>query len=125
VLLRLAYLGATNALVLLRLLPMSSRDKEAEILSPRRQLLVLRRQLGPGRVRFTRAERAFLAVLLHRLPRDVLRRLNLVVRPDTVLRWHRGMLARRHARPLPVHRDVEVVGARQPGGLLQFRERVA
>jgi transposase InsO family protein len=39
-----------------------------------------------------------LAALLHRLPRDVLKRLHLVVRPDTVLRWHRDMAARRHAR---------------------------
>ena len=39
-----------------------------------------------------------LAALLHRLPRDVLKRLPLVVRPDTVLRWHRDVVARRHAR---------------------------
>ncbi len=34
---------------------------------------------------------------MHRLPRDVLRRLRLLVRPDTVLRWHRDPVARRHA----------------------------
>ena len=96
-LLRLAYLGVTNAFALLRLLPMSDRDKDAEILALRHQLLVLQRQLGPGRVRFTPADRALLAALLHRLPRDVLKRLHLVVRPDTVLRWHRDLLARRHA----------------------------
>jgi hypothetical protein len=39
-----------------------------------------------------------LAALLHRLPRYVLKRLRPVVRPDTVLRWHRDMLARRQAR---------------------------
>src|SRR5258707_1280353 len=77
---------------------MSSRDKDAEILALRHQLLVLQRQLGPGRVRFTAGGRALLAALLHRLPSDVLKRLHLVVRPDTVLRWHRDMLARRHAR---------------------------
>jgi putative transposase len=97
VLLRLAYLGVTNAFALLRLLPMSSQEKDAEILALRHQILVLQRQLGPGRVRFTPADRALLAALLHRLPRDVLKRLHLVVRPDTVLRWHRGMLAHRHA----------------------------
>ena len=89
-LLRLAYLGVTNAFALLRLLPMSSRDKDAEILALRHQLSVLQRQLGPDRVRFTAGDRALLAALLHRLPRDVLNRLHLVVRPDTVLRWHRG-----------------------------------
>jgi putative transposase len=98
VLLRLAYLGVTNMFALLRLLPMSNQDKDAEILALRHQLLVLQRQLDPGRARFTPVDRALLAALLHRLPRQVLKRLHLVVRPDTVLRWHRDMLARRHAR---------------------------
>jgi hypothetical protein len=90
VLLRLTYLGLVNVFALLRLLPMSSRDKDAEILALRHQLLVLQRQLGPGRVRFTPADRSLLAALLHRLPRDVLESLHLVVCPDTVLRWHRA-----------------------------------
>ena len=97
VLLRLAYLGVANVFALLRLLPMSSRDKDAEILALRHQLSVLQRQLGPDRVRFTPGDRALLAALLHRLPRDVLKGLHLVVRPDTVLRWHRDMVARGHA----------------------------
>ena len=97
-LLRLAYLGMVNVFALLRLLPTSSRDKDAEILALRHQLLVLHRQLDPGRVRFTPADRALLAALLYGLPRHVLKRLRLVVRPDTVLRWHRNMVARRHAR---------------------------
>ena len=71
-LLRLAYLGVTNVFALLRLLPVSSRDKDVEILALRHRLLVLQRQLGPDRVRFTPADRALLAALLHRLPRDVL-----------------------------------------------------
>ncbi|MFE2187859.1 hypothetical protein [Streptomyces sp. NPDC059455] len=36
-------------------------------------------------------DRAFLAALLHRLPLPALRRLRLLVRPDTVLRWHRDL----------------------------------
>ena len=72
-LLRLAYLGATNVFALLRLLPVSSRDNDAEILALRHQLSVLQRQLGPGRVRFTPADRALLAALLHWLPRHVLK----------------------------------------------------
>jgi hypothetical protein len=51
--LRLAYLSVTNVFALLRLLPMSSRDRDREILALRHQLLVLQRQRGPGRVRFT------------------------------------------------------------------------
>ncbi|WP_328418398.1 integrase core domain-containing protein [Micromonospora sp. NBC_00389] len=111
-LLRLAYLGVTNAFAMLRLLPMSSRDKDVEILALRHQIMVLERQLGKEKVRFDASDRAFLAALLHRPPRDVLRRVRLLVRPDTVLRWHRDLVARRHAavsrprrpgRPRTVH----------------------
>ncbi|MFI1338540.1 integrase core domain-containing protein [Streptomyces sp. NPDC020845] len=96
-LLRLAYLGVTNAFALLRLLPMSDRDKDAEILALRHQITVLERQLGDARLRFTRSYRALLAALLHRMPLPILRRLRLLVRPDTVLRWHRDLARRRHA----------------------------
>ncbi|CAG6395275.1 hypothetical protein SCOCK_300084 [Actinacidiphila cocklensis] len=96
-LLRLAYLTVTNAFAMLRLLPMSDRDRDTEILALRHQIMVLERQLGQERVRFTPGNRAFLAALLHRLPRDVLRRVRLLVRPDTVLRWHRDLVARHHA----------------------------
>jgi putative transposase len=97
VLLRLAYLTVSNAFAMLRLLPMSDREKDAEILALRHQLAVLQRQLGTEKARFTPSDRIFLAALLHRLPKDVLRRLRLLVRPDTVLRWHRDLVARRHA----------------------------
>ena len=50
---RLAYLGVTNTLALLRLLPMSARDKDAEILALRHQIMVLERQLHGERIRFT------------------------------------------------------------------------
>jgi putative transposase len=66
VLLRLAYLGLTNTFALLRLLPMSDRDKDIEILALRHQIGVLQRQLGDTRVRFSPADRALLAALLHR-----------------------------------------------------------
>jgi transposase InsO family protein len=81
----------------LRLLPVSDRDKDAEILALRHQITVLERQLGKVRPRFSPVDRAFLAALLHRLPRDMLGRFRLLVRPETVLRWHRDLLARRHA----------------------------
>jgi hypothetical protein len=58
---------------------------------------VLQRQLAPDKVRFAAADRAFLAALLHRLPRPTLRSPRLLVRPDTILRWHRDLLAGRHA----------------------------
>jgi transposase len=87
----------TNALAMVGLLPMSDHAKDTEILALRHQIAVLQRQLGDERIRFDPSDRALLAALLHRLPRDVLRRLRLLVRPDTVLRWHRDLVAHRHA----------------------------
>jgi putative transposase len=97
VLLRLAYLTVTNTFAVLRLLLMSDRDKDTEILALRHQIAVLERQLGNEKVRFTPSDRAFLAALLHRLSPEVLRRLRLLVRPDTIMRWHRDLINRRHA----------------------------
>jgi putative transposase len=95
VLLRLAYLTVTNTLSLIRLLPMSERDKEVEILVLRHQLAILQRQTP--KPAFTPADRFLLAGLLHHLPLDKLRSVQLLVRPDTILRWHRDLLKRRHA----------------------------
>src|SRR6201982_3499898 len=76
---------------------MSDRDKDVEILALRHQVAMLERQLGTNRPRFSPADRAFLAALLHRLPRDVLGRFRLLITPDTVQRLDRNLLARRHA----------------------------
>ena len=83
---------------MLRLLPMSDRDKDVEILMLRHQITVLERQLHGQKIQFTPVDRAFLAAVLHRLPRDVLRRIRLLVRPDTVLRAHRDLVAGQHAK---------------------------
>ncbi|MGE5156122.1 MAG: hypothetical protein ACM3JP_01325 [Betaproteobacteria bacterium] len=85
---RLAYLAVSNGLAMLRLLPMSDRAKDVEILALRHQFTVLERQLHSQghKIRFAPVDRAFLAALLHRLPRDVLHRVRLLVRPETVLR---------------------------------------
>jgi hypothetical protein len=61
----LAYLAATNACAVLRLMTMSDRDKDIEILALRHQLLVLQRQVG--KPAFTDTDRAILAGLLHHL----------------------------------------------------------
>ena len=82
---------------LLQLLTVSDRNKEIEILALRHQITVMERQLGTTRPQFLSSDRALLAALLNRLPRGVLGRFRLLVRPDTVLRWHRDVLARRHA----------------------------
>jgi hypothetical protein len=94
---RLVYLGVVNVFAVLRLLPGSDRDKDAEILALRHQLAVMQRQLGGQKIRFQPADRALLAALLQHLPRPRLRDLTLLVRPDTILRWHRDLLRARHA----------------------------
>jgi len=96
VLLRLAYLTATNAFTFLRLLPMSDRDKDIEILALRHQLVLQRQVAKPT---YNDTDRAFLAALLHHLPMGKLRHLLLLVHPDTILRWHRNLLKQRCAGP--------------------------
>jgi len=95
VLLRLPYLAVSSVFAFIRLLPMSAVDKDIEIMTLRHQLAVLQRQID--RPRITPTDRAFLAALLHRLPRPKLRQLHLIVSPETVLRWHRDLMRRRHA----------------------------
>ncbi|MFF1692043.1 hypothetical protein ACFVXC_00165 [Streptomyces sp. NPDC058257] len=83
-LLRLVYLTVTNLFGAPRLLPTGDRGKVTEILALRHQLTVPERQLGADRVKLAPQDRAFFAALLVPLPRQVLRRLQLLVRPDTV-----------------------------------------
>jgi putative transposase len=94
--LRLPYLALTGVFTFLRLLPTSSTDKDTEILVLRHQLTVLQRQIGKPRL--TPPDRAFLAALLHRIPRPTLQQLHLIVSPDAILRWHRDLLRGRHTR---------------------------
>ncbi len=93
--LRLAYLALTNTFALICLLPRSDRDKDVEILALRHQLAVLQRKVG--KPAFTPNDRTLLAALLHHLPTQKLRQLRLLMRPDTILRWHRELLNQRHA----------------------------
>src|SRR3569833_1101994 len=93
----MAYLTVTNTFAVLRLLPVGDRDKDTEILVLRHQIAVLERQLGEQKVRFTPPDRALPAALLHHLSPRTLRRMRLLVRPDTVLRWHRDLIRKRHA----------------------------
>ncbi|MGH3170485.1 MAG: hypothetical protein ACRDN0_31970 [Trebonia sp.] len=86
-----------NTFAVLGLLLARDRDGDAEILVLRRQVAVLERQLGGKKVRFTAADRALLAVLLHRLEPRALGRMRLLVCSGTVLRWHRGLVRKRPA----------------------------
>jgi hypothetical protein len=95
----LVYLVVRNLFALVWLLGRPRGSKELEILVLRHELAVLRRQ--SARPRLTRADRAFLAALSRSLPRS--RWASFLVRPDTLLRWHRQLVARRwtysHVRP--------------------------
>ena len=63
----LSYLALTGMIRFLRLLAMSNADKNIEILTLRHQLAVLQRHVGKPRL--TPPDRAFLAALLHTIPR--------------------------------------------------------
>jgi len=96
VLLQLAYLALSSLFTVIRLLSVSDTDKDIEILALRHQLASLQRQIE--RPRLSSTDRVFLAALLHHLPKVRLRRLKLIVSPDTLLRWHRDLIRRHHAR---------------------------
>ncbi|WP_329567561.1 hypothetical protein [Streptomyces sp. NBC_01361] len=97
-LIRFAYLAVTHAFAAPGLLSMNARDKYSEILALRHQVTVLQRQLSPTKTAFRSEDRAFPAALLTPLPRAVPRRLRLLVHPDTVLRRHRDLIKRHHAK---------------------------
>jgi putative transposase len=56
---------------------------------------LLRQQIGRRRLRLTDDDRRRLAVRAYRLGRKVLRDVATIVTPDTLLRWHRQLVARK------------------------------
>src|SRR6266851_6642020 len=56
---------------------------------------VLREQLGGRRVRLTDDQRRRLAARGQRLGRRALKRVATIVTPDTILRWHRRLIAQK------------------------------
>jgi putative transposase len=93
------YLVVRNLFALVWLLGRPRRSKELELLVLRHELAILRRQAPPSKL--TRADRALLAALSRVLPRAAWTSFS--VKPDTLLRWHRHLVARRwrysHAGP--------------------------
>ena len=69
---------------------------------------VLRRQLGGRRLRLTDDDRRKLAARAYRLGRQALREVATIVTPDTLLRWHRQLIARKwtYAKHGPTRRGV-------------------
>jgi len=89
VLSKLAYLTLCRSMQMLVLLVRGDAAKDLEILVLRHQLAVLRRQTP--RPRLEPADRALLAAVSRLLPRS--RWSCFLVKPDTLLRWHRRLVA--------------------------------
>ena len=94
--LRFALLLITRLASWLRLSRRGEACKTAEILILRHQLAVLQRR-QPRRPRLSWADRALLAALLGVIPKARRHGLRLLVTPDTIVRWHRGLVRRRWA----------------------------
>jgi hypothetical protein len=86
---RLAYLTLCRSVQLLALLTRRDAAKDLELLVLRHQLTVLRRQVP--RPKLEPADRALLAAISRVLPRS--RWLCFLVTPQTLLRWHRRLIA--------------------------------
>jgi transposase InsO family protein len=95
VMVRLAYVIARRLVGGLVLLARSQTAKEVEILLLRHQLAVLQRQAP--RPRLTWADRVVMTALALRMPPA--RRVGLLVTPETILGWHRRLVARRWTTP--------------------------
>jgi len=91
----LLYLIFRQVLGLVLLLGRTSSTKDVELLVLRHEVAVLRRT-NP-RPRLDWADRAIFAALILRLPRAL--RCHRVVTPNTILRWHRRLVARRWTYP--------------------------
>ena len=86
----LVYLDFRHLLAWLALLTRDDATKTAEILLPRHEVAVLRRQIK--RPRRTWSDRAVIAALAGLLPKA--RRMRLFVTPTTLMRWHRALIKR-------------------------------
>jgi hypothetical protein len=78
--------------LLLRLTPEGDvREREAEIRVLRQQLAVLKRKAGRPKLR--RVDRMLLAAFARLIPKE--RWSCFIVSPQTILRWHRELVARK------------------------------
>src|ERR1017187_2808994 len=89
--LRFAFLVITRGTTWLRLSQREEAWQTAEILILRHQISVLQRR-QPHRPHLTWADRALLAALLSVIPKARRQGLQLLVTPDTILRWHRDIV---------------------------------
>jgi putative transposase len=99
VLVSLVYVVACRLFALVLLLARSDHSKELQLLVLRHELSILRRQARRPKV--TESDRLVLAALSRVMPRRLWQ--TFLVTPETLLRWHRRIIARRwtypHKRP--------------------------
>jgi hypothetical protein len=93
--LSLLYRAFCRTLQLIRLICRGNVDLAVEVVMLRHEVAVLRRQVH--RPALEPSDRAVLAGLARLLPRRRLGRF--FVRPETLLRWHRDLVARRWTYP--------------------------
>jgi len=89
------YVVLVQLLGLVALRRRSDAERDAEIMALRHELAILRRQVK--RPVYRASDRAFLAAASRLLPREKWRAF--LVRPETLLRWHRDLVRRKWTRP--------------------------
>ena len=119
----LLYLGLRRLFELVVLLLRSEATNEVELLALRHEIAVLQRQIG--RPAYRPADRVLLAAMSRLLPRSSWSCFS--VTPETLLAWHRRLVARRwtypHRRPGRPRVDEESTAlvlvwlGRTPGGV--------
>jgi transposase InsO family protein len=97
VIVRLLYQILVQVLSWLALFARSSASKDAEILLLRHEVAVLRRANPTPRLQWT--DRAVLAALARLIPKAL--RAHRIVTPETLLRWHRRLIAAKWRQPKP------------------------
>jgi hypothetical protein len=90
---------------------------------------VLKERLGGRRIRFTDAERRRLARKAYTLGRKALNKLGTLVTPDTLLRWHRQLVASKwnysHRRGPGRPRAMKTIVRSWPRPVLRLHHRPA
>ena len=73
-----------------------NRQQQDAIAYLRDEVAVLREQLGPNRLRFTDAQRRWLAASARKLKFGKLKEIASVVTPQTLFAWHHKLIAKKH-----------------------------